>query len=359
MTLLRLSPQSVSRTRFALSPLAETLTAYVVLATGERTPWTARWFDEHVRVAEQIRREPVAAALADLLVHTRWLPDFVTRPPRGGMVTSVADELAEVRATPDEVAYADFDRAAAEMGERPAPVLLRDGVVERTADALERTWTGCLAQDWPRRRAVLERDIMTRAGLLAAYGWDRALADVRKGLDWVGGDAIRINDNPYPDRAVGPDGLALVPITLRGNWLSHREPDDYALVFQARGVGAALDSVPAGLPRLLGATRARVLVDLARPATTSQLTAALDLSLGTVGDHLAVLRESGLISRSRIGRSVVYRRTETGHALVGAVPVHRAWDTGPPCLTPNPPVPSRWSSTSRSVAASHPGTSPT
>lgn len=47
-----------------------------------------------------------------------------------------------------------------------------------------------------------------------------------------------------------------------------------------------------------------------------QLTRALRTSLGAVGDHLAVLRRSGLVEGTRTGRAVVYRRTGLGDALI-------------------------------------------
>ena len=53
------------------------------------------------------------------------------------------------------------------------------------------------------------------------------------------------------------------------------------------------------------------------PATTSWLSAHLRMSVGGIGDHLAVLRESGLVTRERSGRSVLYRRTAVGDVLIG------------------------------------------
>jgi hypothetical protein len=39
------------------------------------------------------------------------------------------------------------------------------------------------------------------------------------------------------------------------------------------------------------------------------------MATGAIGDHLSVLLRSGLVDRSRAGRSVLYRRTPLGHAL--------------------------------------------
>lgn len=47
MTLLRLSSQALSRSRFALSPLAETIAATRVLDAPTVDPWVARWHAEH------------------------------------------------------------------------------------------------------------------------------------------------------------------------------------------------------------------------------------------------------------------------------------------------------------------------
>lgn len=94
-----------------------------------------------------------------------------------------------------------------------------------------------------------------------------------------------------------------------------------AIVYPARGTAAVWESGQANAPalqRLLGASRARLLHALDEPASTSQLAHTEQMSLGGVGDHLAVLRASDLVTRARSGQSVLYQRTPIGDALVAA-----------------------------------------
>ena len=73
------------------------------------------------------------------------------------------------------------------------------------------------------------------------------------------------------------------------------------------------------LARLLGGSRAAILLALEEPASTTQLITILGQSLGGLGGHLAVLREAGLVTRARSGRTVLYSRTPVGDALVAVV----------------------------------------
>lgn len=91
------------------------------------------------------------------------------------------------------------------------------------------------------------------------------------------------------------------------------------LIYPARGSAALWSTRPPttrALERLVGAARARLLALLDDPATTTQLVQVSGFSLGAVGDHLKVLRDAGLVARTRTGRSVLYRRTPIGDALV-------------------------------------------
>jgi len=116
-------------------------------------------------------------------------------------------------------------------------------------------------------------------------------------------------------------GLLLIPSVFV--WPSAAvhadDPWPRALIYPARGSAALWETRPASstgaLADLLGTTRARILLALTDRATTSQLAAELGISVGGVGDHLAVLLRAGLVHRDRAGRSVRYRRTPLGDAV--------------------------------------------
>ncbi len=105
--------------------------------------------------------------------------------------------------------------------------------------------------------------------------------------------------------------------------LSLEPPWPPSLIYPARGVSALWERPSRAEPgtaldRLLGASRAAILLALEDPASTTHLAATLGQSLGGIGDHLAVLREAGLVTRARSGRSVLYRRTPVGDAVTAA-----------------------------------------
>ena len=72
------------------------------------------------------------------------------------------------RSTPPARARTDLLRSSAD---RPlAPALGRHGIPAAIAGTLQAAWEQLLAPDWSRLRAILERDVVHRAGLLATDG---------------------------------------------------------------------------------------------------------------------------------------------------------------------------------------------
>jgi DNA-binding transcriptional ArsR family regulator len=318
MTLLRLSPTALSRCRFAISPLAETLGSLIALQRSYSDPWLARWHAQHQPAYRAwLEKDEIGAGLLSLVAATKWLPDTVTPPPDGGMNTRLADELAEVAAhSDDSVRATAADAVAASWQPQDTGWLAATGLAPRIAAVLEEGWGRFVAPDWPRRRAVLERDIMHRAGVLAAYGWQQAVAGMTRDSAWVGHDAIRFSHQDFPDRLITDEGLIFVPHTAGGGSWTCERPPRYALVYPARGPAAGAEAAgPDALSALLGPGRARILRELARPATSTQLARSLGVSLRTVSTHLAVLRDSGVVAGARAGRSVIYHLTQRGEAL--------------------------------------------
>ncbi|MFD3456299.1 ArsR/SmtB family transcription factor [Streptomyces sp. NPDC058691] len=326
MTLLRLSSQALSRSRFALSPLAETLASMKVLNASYCDPWLAPWHARHQAAFRAgLDADPFAQGIVRLLASTKWLPSHVAIPPTTGMRTTIDSELVQVARISDTEVRCELEKSVAHSwNEHDLRWLTGRAWAARTADLFRHIWTTHVAPDWPRRRALLERDVTYRAGLLAAYGWPHALQQMNRRSAWVGTDAIRFSDRPSPDRVVGEDGMQFVPVAAisAGTWLCETPPASYALVYPARGTATTHPHATPGqaLGRLIGTGRAAILHELQRPATTSELAAHLGLSPGTVGDHLAVLRNADLVTGTRIGRRVVYHRTKTGDLLTNPTP---------------------------------------
>ncbi|WNV86352.1 winged helix-turn-helix domain-containing protein [Umezawaea sp. Da 62-37] len=324
-----MSSTGLSRSRFAISPFAETVGALIALQRASTEPWRGRGQAEPMAAYRAwTAADPVAGGLLALVATTRWFPDVVTVPPTGGLDTRLDQELADLAALPDDTVRGTIDDAVRESATRREPDWLPAvDLAARMAEVIEEGWRRFVSPTWARRRAVLEREITHRAGLVAAHGWQRAVTGMTRRSTWVEPDAIRFSDQSWDDVAIGDHGLTFVPYTGRqGSWVCERPPH-YALVYPARGTASRLAGPPSDpLSILLGPGRARVAAELATPVTSSQLAASLDLSLGTVSAHLAVLRDAGVATGSRSGRNVFYRLTARGEALLALLGAGRVSD---------------------------------
>ncbi|MEV4294732.1 ArsR/SmtB family transcription factor [Microbispora rosea] len=322
---IEVSPQDIAASRFAISPLNETMHAMWMLSGRMQAGAHASWATTaRPRFARLLSGSPGARAMVALFRQGAYTADFIAPPPTG-IDVAFAEEIAAMRATPLERARAEI--AMSLDGRPPLPaeimeVLEDDDVVALLADGIERTWTELVAPQWPRFRAILERDVIQRAGRLATYGWAAALDDLGPRVRWRPASA-RIEVAAPGDRderhRLGGRGLLFLPSLFVRKVIAYLdEAWPYALVYPARGVAAAQPRAggAAALAGLVGRSRARILAELETPATTTQLAARLGLALGTAGGHLTALRAAGLVAGARVGRQVLYRRTPLGDALV-------------------------------------------
>ncbi|MFD6279059.1 ArsR/SmtB family transcription factor [Streptomyces sp. NPDC060209] len=306
--------------RFVVSELSETTAALQALERGTAAnPAERTWFDAHrPAYRERLADDPVTAQLVRTGLGGHWNADFLTPTPPGG--TTFAQELTRVRETSPDAARADLEVS----GGGPLPTELhRSDLPQRAAGLLEWIWEHVVLADWPRRRRIIEADIVARAGQLSQGGWAATLEAMNPGMRWLGGSRLQVNPRDYPPRELGGARLVFVPVTPRQGWVSwDAAAQRYAVVYACSGTLSDADRpvVPDSLGRLLGPARAGVLMLLDRPRSTTELVTLTGQGLGSVGRHLKVLLDAGLAGRRRSGRSVLYFRTEAGEVLLRAQP---------------------------------------
>lgn len=314
----QINADTLAASRFVLSPLAETFAALKLLHSGAAAhPGERAWLDAQLPgYRARLAADPVTARLVRAGLGRDWIADFLTPTPTDG--ETFEEGVARVRAADPAAARTHLTVSLA--GPLPA-VLDRDDLPERAAALLEHTWTEAVRPDWDRRRRVLEADVVARTAQVSRGGWAAVMDSLRPGRTrWLGDNRLQVNLHEYPPREIAGAELLFVPVTPKGGWVSWEEPGRYALVYPCAGAltDPGARAVPASLGALLGPARAAVLVLLDSPLSTTQLVAVTGQTLGSVGRHLRVLLDAGLVERRRAGRSVLYERTAAGTVLVEA-----------------------------------------
>ncbi|MEU4512678.1 DUF5937 family protein [Nonomuraea wenchangensis] len=313
-------PGDVARIRFAFSPLWELVASLRTLRQPARQSLHLPWI-------KAVRPRLAGLDLTELLAlvpPAGYLADFLTPPPDTPL-PDFAAELERVRRTAPERVLDELAHLREAGGSDPA-VLDRlaadpESAVTRAADALEAYWETCFAEFWPRVYELLERDVLRRSRQLAQGGARELFAGLDPAVTWTG-ERLLV-DRPWcATGGLHGDGLVLVPSAF--HWPSvavMSAPYQSMLVYPVLGVGTLWEQgpppAPGALAALIGRSRARILLALAEPATTSALAGRMSLTPGAVSQHLGVLSGGGLAVGMRVGKQVVYRRTLAGDMLAG------------------------------------------
>ncbi|MEU0463410.1 ArsR family transcriptional regulator [Amycolatopsis sp. NPDC006131] len=245
---VELDVSELAATRFAISPLSETVAGLQQLAGHVRRavhlPWV-RWAE-----AELAREALDLPGLWPLIAGDRasW-PSFLIPAPRGAG-PSLEDDLAvvrrttagQVRASLGRVFGADLPHGVAALAAHPSAGM------EAITDELRKAYARLIEPHWPRIRAVLEADVAYRARQLATGGAARLFGGLHPDLSWRAGRLVLAG----ADRAVelGPGGLVLMPVALAPAhvMIKRHTTTQTTIRYPARGVGALWSAAMAPVP---------------------------------------------------------------------------------------------------------------
>src|SRR6266508_522025 len=329
MASLEISGDRLLRCRFAISAVSEVVEVTRVLATPAGRSTHNSWLRERRGVLQRVLEAHDLRPLIVLLSSDRCMPSFL-KPTPSGPLGAIKSELEQISSTPEERVRREIGRCLQSGGGIPPEVrraLRVDGAAERIAEVLASLWAALISPVWRQIQTGLEHDVLYRSRLMAEHGLGAVLAQLASSVIYDDCDALDsygIGDGRGGPR-VGAGGLVLTPSVF----VWPRRARAYAspggklsLCYPARGSGTLWFSEPShrdgGLARLIGRTRAEILEALDEPTHTSALARQLDRSPGNVADHLAVLRDSALGCKNRVGQRVLYSRTPLGESLVRA-----------------------------------------
>ncbi|MEV0405197.1 winged helix-turn-helix domain-containing protein [Actinoallomurus sp. NPDC050550] len=319
-----LGVEDLADTRFALSPVTETVLSLRVLRDPGLSVLHLPWRRSVLGGLGALDAGLLMSLVGDRLT----LPDFLTPRP-AGFAGAFEEELAVVRRTAPGVVRRDLLAAHvpgplprvlrdATAGDDEAVVRLRDAI----CDLLRRYWGLAIEPAWPRMRLLLEADMTYRARQLALGGARLLFADMHPNLRWHDG-VVHIDKMIGAHRVEASGrGLLLVPSVFAHKPAPPAGPDEPPmLVYPSRGVATLWAPVPAAgasaLVSLIGASRARLLGLLEEPLATGELARRVGVTPSAVSQHLRVLFAAGLVTRARNGRQVLYRRSDLGDRLAG------------------------------------------
>jgi DNA-binding transcriptional ArsR family regulator len=322
---LAFSASDLAQVRFAVSPMWEVAPSYRLLVSATTHPIHRTW-------ADRVRPRMVAAGLdrgwlSELIQPVGYVPDFLNPAP-AGPAPAPTDEWNAIQASPADRVRQDLEHLARHQG-RLGPRLRTlhadpPSRLAKVTQEIELYWELALAPYWARIRAVLDADVFHRARTVAEHGAGRLFNDLHTSVSWSDNTLALVRRKRDLPRESAGAGLLLIPSAFTGPGLRTRvcPPDPPQLAYPARGAGTLWEPRPAtgasALTPVLGRSRTMLLTELVTPASTTELARRTGLSPAGVSQYLTALRNAGLVSAHRAGRSVLYARTAAAETLLTA-----------------------------------------
>jgi DNA-binding transcriptional ArsR family regulator len=163
-------------------------------------------------------------------------------------------------------------------------------------------------------------DLGIRSRAVLHGGIDALLSSLHPDVEWSSPVLTTYGPDDGQDADVHLDGrgLELYPSPLVTNCLTMDAPGRRpVLVYPCADLPDVLDPTTTdALADLLGRTRAAVLRSLVHPATTTQLSRRLGISLPSTSDHTRILRAAGLITTHRTQGTALHTLTPTARSFL-------------------------------------------
>ena len=328
---IRFTPQDLGRVRLVTEPdplwelvLSVAQLGRAGLAGSAQRSWQV--------TAQQVTATGLPArardVLSTLIPKKGNFPDFLT--PRAAN-DGFEEGLAAMRTLSRPALRADLTAA---MGERRAVPTWVRSLADADPDArtlldlsLREYFKAVVEPHWPVIRRQVLGDRSVRTGL-AANGVEALLGGISPTIRWH----WPVLEAEYPcDQTVelAGRGLVLIPSFFCDHVpVTFIDPElPPVLVYQAmspreytgeRGLADVL-----ALVKVLGRTRAHILVALDRPGSTTELAARIDMSLASASHHVGLLRDAGLVRTVRTGIEVSHQLTGLGRDLLDQATVNK------------------------------------
>jgi len=162
-------------------------------------------------------------------------------------------------------------------------------------------------------------DLGIRSRTVLHGGIDALLSSLHPDVEWS--TPVLTTYGPVDDWTadvhLNGRGLELYPSALVSSCLAMDTPGRRpVLVYPCAALIDTTTDTEDALADLLGRTRAAVLRSLTHPATTTQLSRRVGISLASVSEHTRVLRTAGLITTHRTQGTALHALTPTAHNLL-------------------------------------------